>query len=122
MIAIINNVNNHWQNSHPKHGDAFWNRAAYNTGNMKAYKFTKNKSFLDYSIAWTEQNEWMGAKSQSKAEWRYNYGENDKHVLFGDWQICFQTYIDLYNFLGKNDPSKIARAREVMEYEMSTDN
>ncbi|MDO3695165.1 glycoside hydrolase family 88 protein [Wenyingzhuangia sp. chi5] len=121
VIGMINKVNNHWQNSHPKHGDAFWNRAAYHTGNMEAYKVTKNQSFLDYSLAWAEHNEWMGAKSQNKAEWRYNYGENDRHVLFGDWQICFQTYIDLYNFTGKNDPTKIARAREVMEYQMSTD-
>jgi len=39
-------------------------------------------------------------------------------VLFGDWQICFQTYADLYRL----DPQdyKIRRAREVMEYEMST--
>lgn len=37
---------------------------------------------------------------------------------FGDWQVCFQTYADLY----KLDPDtiKIARAREVMEYQMST--
>ena len=122
VVGIINKVNNHWQNTHPKHGNAFWNRAAYHTGNMEAYKVTKNQSFLDYSMAWAEQNEWMGAKSNNKSEWRYDYGENDKHVLFGDWQICFQTYIDLYNFTGKNDPKKIARAKEVMEYQMSTPN
>ena len=32
--------------------------------------------------------------------------------------ICFQTYIDLYNL--EKDVRKIARAREVMEYQMST--
>ena len=32
---------------------------------------------------------------------KYHYGENDDHVLFGDWQICFQTYVDLYNVYGK---------------------
>jgi rhamnogalacturonyl hydrolase YesR len=71
-------------------------------------------------MSWAEKNQWMGAKSNDKSEWKYNYGETDKHVLFGDWQICFQTYIDLYNFTGKKDAHKIARAREVMEYEMST--
>ena len=120
VIAIIDKVNNHWQNSHPELGNAFWNVAAYHTGNMEAYKVTQNKKYLDYSLAWADKNQWMGAKSNDKSEWKYNYGENDKHVLFGDWQICFQTYIDLYNFTGKNDPQKIARAREVMEYQMST--
>lgn len=120
VIAIIDKVNNRWQDTHPELGNAFWNVAAYHTGNMEAYKVTQNKKYLDYSMAWAEKNQWMGAKSTDKSEWKYNYGENDKHVLFGDWQICFQTYIDLYNFTGKNDPHKIARAREVMEYEMST--
>ena len=55
-----------------------------------------------------------------KSRWRYSYGESDEYVLFGDFQVCFQTYADLYNL----DPQdyKIARAREVMEYEMSTKN
>nr|WP_315197463.1 glycoside hydrolase family 88 protein [uncultured Flavobacterium sp.] len=121
VISIIDKVNSHWQNTHPEFGNAFWNVAAYHTGNMEAYKVTQNKKYLDYSMAWAEKNKWMGAKSNDKSEWKYNYGENDKHVLFGDWQICFQTYIDLYNFTGKNDSGKIARAREVMEYEMSTE-
>ena len=47
------------------------------------------------------------------------YGESDDYVLFGDYQICFQTYADLYNLV-KPDSGKIARAREVMEYQMST--
>ncbi|MFI1744362.1 glycoside hydrolase family 88/105 protein [Thalassobellus sediminis] len=122
VISIINKVNNKWQESHPNPGNSFWHVSAYHTGNMEAYKVTQNKKFLDYSLAWADKNEWMGAKSQNKLEWKYNYGENDAHVLFGDWQICFQTYIDLYNFTGKNDAYKIARAREVMEHEMSTNN
>ncbi|AWK07511.1 family 88 glycosyl hydrolase [Flavobacterium crocinum] len=120
VIAIIDKVNNRWQSTHPESGNAFWHVSAYHTGNMEAYKVTQNKKYLDYSMAWAEKNQWMGAKSTDKSEWKYNYGETDKYVLFGDWQICFQTYIDLYNFTGKNDPKKIARAREVMEYEMST--
>ncbi|MEN3322428.1 glycoside hydrolase family 88 protein [Mariniflexile soesokkakense] len=120
VISIIHKVNKYWQETHPNSGNAFWHVSAYHTGNMEAYKVTQNKDYLNYSLAWADKNEWMGAKSQNKSEWKYNYGETDKHVLFGDWQICFQTYIDLYNFTGKNDDSKIARAREVMEYEMST--
>lgn len=120
VISLIDKVNSRWQNAHLELGNAFWNVAAYHTGNMEAYKITKNQKYLDYSTAWAEKNQWMGAKSNDKSEWQYNYGEDDKHVLFGDWQICFQTYIDLYNITGQKDPHKIARAREVMEYEMST--
>lgn len=120
VVAIIDKVNNRWQSTHQEPGNSFWHVSAYHTGNMEAYKVTKNKKYLDYSMVWADKNQWMGAKSTDKSEWKYNYGETDKHVLFGDWQICFQTYIDLYNFTGKKDPQKIARAKEVMEYEMST--
>lgn len=117
---IIHLVNKHWQDKNPEHGWAFWHHAAYHTGNIEAYKVTGEESYLEYSKAWAEENEWMGAKSDDKSEWKYNYGETDEHVLFGDWQIAFQTYIDIYMLEGENDPSKIKRAREVMEYQMST--
>lgn len=120
VVQIIEKVNNHWQTTHPTHENSFWHRAAYHTGNMAAYRITDNKTYKDYSIAWSEQNEWKGAKSDKRDEWKYSYGETDEYVLFGDWQTCFQVYIDLYN-LDKNE-QKIARAREVMEYQMSTPN
>lgn len=121
ILAIINKVNTHWQKTNPEQDRAFWNPAAYHTGNIEAYKVTGNQDFLEYSKAWAEKNEYKGAKSDNKSEWKYTYGETDDHVLFGDWQICFQTYIDIYNLEGQKDPEKIQRAREVMEYEMSTD-
>ena len=80
---------------------------------------TGNPECYAYSEAWAEHNEWKGAKSDNKEEWKYSYGESDDYVLFGDYQICFQTYADLYTV--KPDSGKIARAREVMEYQMSTD-
>lgn len=119
IVAVIRKVNAYWQGENIPEVRAFWDHAAYHTGNMEAYKLTGDKSYLDYSIAWAEHNQWKGAKSDNKAEWRYNYGENECHVLFGDWQCCFQTYIDLYNIQPAD--YKIARACEVMEYEMSTD-
>jgi rhamnogalacturonyl hydrolase YesR len=120
LIGIIENVNNHWQSTNPTPGNPFWDVAAYHTGNMEAYFVTGNESYLQYSETWAEKNEWKGAKSNDKSNWKYNYGETNNHVLFGDWQICFQTYIDLYNL--NPDSIKIARAIEVMEYEMSTGN
>ncbi len=118
VIAIIHKVNSYWQTAHPVHGRSFWDNAAYHTGNMEAYFLTKEPKYLAYSEAWAEHNEWKGAKSANKKEWKYSYGESDDFVLFGDYQICFQTYADLYNLAP--DERKIARAREVMEYEMST--
>ena len=118
VIDIINKVNQYWQKNNPEHRNSFWHRAAYHTGNMEAYKITKKTEYLDFSKAWSEHNNWKGATSDNKNEWRYTYGERQEYVLFGDWQICFQVYADLYNI----EPAdhKIARAREVMEYQMST--
>src|SRR5690606_30879993 len=118
VLEIINKVNTTWQNSHSPQQWAFWDAAAYHTGNMEAYFITRNEDYRKYSEQWAEHNQWKGAKSDNKAAWKYNYGEKDDYVLFGDWQICFQTYIDLYNL--DKDEKKIARAREVMEYQMST--
>ena len=120
MIEIIHKVNGYWQTNHPEHGRSFWDNAAYHTGNMEAYFLTKKPEYLEYSKGWAEHNEWKGAKSDDKTCWKYSYGESDNYVLFGDYQICFQTYADLYNL--EPDTQKIARAREVMEYQMSTPN
>lgn len=115
---IISRVNGYWQSHNRPEATSFWHVAAYHTGNMEAYKLTGNKKYLAYSLAWAEHNEWKGAKNDDRSKWKYSYGETQEHVLFGDWQICFQTYIDLYNLYP--DEKRIKRAREVMEYEMST--
>ena len=118
IIGTIEKANNYWQSTHPTPGNPFWDVAAYHTGNMEAYSVTGNEAYLHYSEAWAKKNEWKGAKSNDKSSWKYSYGETDNHVMFGDWQICFQTYIDLYNLAP--DSNKIARASEVMEYQMGT--
>lgn len=116
--AIIDKVNTYWQSNNAPEVRAFWDNAAYHTGNMEAYFLTGNDVYREYSEKWAEHNQWKGAKSNDRANWKYSYGESDDYVLFGDWQICFQTYADLYNILP--DDKRIRRAREVMEYEMST--
>jgi rhamnogalacturonyl hydrolase YesR len=113
---MILKVNNYWQQHQPE-VRAFWDNAAYHTGNIEVFRLLGNKQMLDYSIRWAEHNEWKGAKEADPAKWKYrNYGEGQDYVLFGDWQICFQTYIDLYHILGEKDAGKVARAREVMGY------
>ncbi|MFC6103270.1 glycoside hydrolase family 88/105 protein [Olivibacter domesticus] len=118
IVNIIHLVNRYWQANHPDQGRAFWDNAAYHTGNMEAYSITRDNTYRKYSEEWAIKNEWKGAKSDNKAHWKYTYGETDDYVLFGDWQICFQTYIDLYKL--QPDEKKIARAEEVMQYQMST--
>lgn len=120
VLDIINQVNQSWQQKNPVPANAFWHPAAYHTGNIEAYKITGKQEYLDYSKAWADKNQYKGAQSDDKSKWKYNYGETNNHVLFGDWQICFQTYIDIYNLEGQKEYEKIKRAREVMEYQMST--
>ncbi|MGC3976941.1 MAG: glycoside hydrolase family 88 protein, partial [Paludibacteraceae bacterium] len=118
LINTLQKVNNYWQTEHPDPGNAFWDNAAYQTGNMEAYFMTKHPAYLQYALKWAEKNEWKGAKGSDPTKWKYKYGESAEYVLFGDWQICFQTYIDLYNIAP--DAKKTERAKEVMEYQMNT--
>ena len=116
VIDNIRLVNTYWQTNHPAEVRAFWDHAAYHTGNMEVYKLLKDKQMLDYSIRWAEHNNWKGATESDPAKWKYKrYGEGQDFVLFGDWQICFQTYIDLYHI--KKEKVRVRRAKEVMSYE-----
>ena len=113
---VIRKANTYWQANNPAEVRSFWDNAAYHTGNIEVYKLLKDQKMLDYSIRWAEHNDWKGATEADPAKWKYkNYGEGPEFVLFGDWQICFQTYIDLYNLAA--DEKKVARAKEVMGYE-----
>lgn len=127
VLNTIQLANDYWQTNNSYKTPSFWNWAAYHTGNMEVYKlFTsinnkdelkaKAQSYLDYSVNWAKYNNWQGATEKDKSKWKYKtYGEDQQHVLFGDWQICFQTYIDLYNI--KPEKKRVARAKEVMGYE-----
>ncbi len=117
--ALVVQVNDHWQNTHPDPGRAFWHQSAYQTGNMAAYHLTAKPEYLNYALAWAEKNQWQGATSNDTANWKYTYGEGPAYVLFGDWQICFQVYCELYALAP--DTQKIERARAVMEYQMATE-
>ena len=131
---VIRRVNTYWQTNNPAEVRSFWDNAAYHTGNVEVYKLLKDKQMLDYSIRWAEHNHWKGATEADPAKWKYKqYGEGQDYVLFGDWQICFQTYVDLYKIeergkatgrraqLGNERKEErdymVARAKEVMGYE-----
>ena len=146
-IEIITKVNDYWQQHHSPQVRSFWDEAAYHTGNMEAYRLLGTARWLAYSDAWARHNKWMGAQEKDPAKWKYkNYGEGHDYVLFGDWQICFQTYLDIleiergemrnekYDYFGDHNSTpgtnhishfsplifnyKVARAIEVMDYEV----
>jgi len=121
IVKLIKNVNYHWQETNTCKSAPFWDNAAYHTGNMEAFKLTGLEDFRKYSENWANYNQWKGATSNDTAKWKYRYGETNEHVLFGDWQICFQTYIDLYHLDTVKDENKVARAKGVMDYQMATE-
>jgi rhamnogalacturonyl hydrolase YesR len=121
-LACVFRANDFWQKTNPPQQRAFWDWAAYHTGNLAAVELTGNPGWHAYTVAWADNNGWSSARSNDRTNWKYTYGETDEHVLFGDWQCCFQVYADLYREDPKHDPKKIARAREVMEYQMGTPN
>lgn len=117
---VICKVNRNWQANQSPEVRAFWDNAAYHTGNMEVYKLLGDEEMLKYSRLWAEHNHWQGATETDPAKWKYkNYGEGQDFVLFGDWQICFQTYIDLY-FID-HSPRQVARAVEVMGHEADSE-
>lgn len=121
---FITRVNTYWQQNNKAETRSFWDPAAYHTGNMEVYKLLKDDKQLDYTRRWAYHNNWSGATEADPSRWKYaNYGEGKDYVLFGDWQVCFQTYIDLYNLAianGGTDADNyfmVKRAKEVMHYE-----
>lgn len=116
VLGLIVKANDYWQEHNSPYVRGFWDNAAYFTGNMEAYRLTGKAEYYQFSDKWCRHCEWKGAKSNDKKNWKYAwYGEGDDFVLFGDWQICFQTYIDMYNLVPAE--YKVARAKEVMGYE-----
>ncbi len=116
VLSLIDKVQSYWQSHNTPYCRGFWDNAAYFTGNMEAYRLSGRAEWYQYSDQWCRHNQWKGAKSDNKAEWKYKwYGEGDDFVLFGDWQICFQTYVDMYHLVPAK--YKVARAKEVMGYE-----
>ncbi|MBR1547978.1 MAG: DUF4861 family protein [Prevotella sp.] len=117
-MQIINKVNDHYQQTVKPEVRSFWDDAAYHTGNMEAWRLTGRAQWLEYSDRWARHNTWQGATGTDRDRWRTTYrryGEGRDHVLFADWQICFQTYLDLYEAVPAQH--KIDRACEVIDFQ-----
>lgn len=127
VIELINKVNTCWQSTHKPECRGFWDNAAYFTGNNEVAQLTGNQKYYDYAKAWCEYNNWKGATQTDPAKWQYKqYGEGMNHVLFADWQICFQVYIEMYKHaretgtFSESRAQWIERAKEVMNYQAQT--
>lgn len=117
-VTLIEKVNDYWQSHNKAECRGFWDNAAYFTGNLAAYELTGKKEYLDYSLRWANYNKWKGATQTDKSKWRYKtYGEGMDFVLFADWQICFQVYIDLYK--EEHRTERLERTLEVMCHQAS---
>lgn len=115
-LEMIEKVNDYWQNHHPAECRGFWDNAAYFTGNQAVYEMTGKQAYLDYALRFARHNRWMGATERDPKRWEYKtYGEGMRHVLFADWQICFQIYIDLYKLEHRSE--RLQRTLEVMNYQ-----
>lgn len=112
-LEKIEKVQAYWQSHNRAECRGFWDNAAYFTGNQAAYELTGQQAYLDYALRFAEHNHWSGATERDKTKWEYKtYGEDMRHVLFADWQICFQVYIDLYKL--EHHPERLQRTLEVM--------
>src|SRR5690606_39332334 len=49
VLSKLNLANSYWQEHHKPTAWAFWDVAAYHTGNMELYKLTQNESYRAYS-------------------------------------------------------------------------
>ncbi len=116
-------ANDYYQAHNGANARTFWDIAAYHTGNMETYFTFGGDNYLDYSFEWANSRNWMGNRNTStpKEQWTWNYpsgdSDNTTDVLFGDWQICFQTFLDLY--LVEPDRANISRVEEVMGYQIT---
>lgn len=112
-IAKIEKVNAYWQSHHKAECRAFWDNAAYYTGNWAAYLLTGSQEYYDYQLRFAENARWTGATERDPQKWQWHqYGEDMQHVLFADWQLCFSIYIDLYK--EEHRAERLSRALEVL--------
>ncbi len=127
IVENIRRANGYWQSNVGPAQETngvpvpFWDTAAYHTGNMEAYFTLEDEAYRRYSQEWAEHNGWWGHPTKADpGEWTFGYSQdpNSKAALFGDWQTCFQTYLDLYAL--DPDPKKIERAKFVCDYQLST--
>lgn len=86
VLAVMQRANDHWIGANLNPGNNAWDRATYFSGNMAHYRLTQNSRYLNYAVAWAEQN---------------NYGlAGGAATRNADAQCAGQVYLDLYEELG----------------------
>lgn len=80
ILQTAHLINNYWQ-ANNGYGDADWDRATYQTGNMELYHLTGNTALRDYATAWGQANNWQIGRADP---------------FHADAYTCGQVYVDLY--------------------------
>ncbi len=81
ILADMRHANDYWIATQPVPGNSSWKQGAYFTGNMSAVRMTGGIDYLNYAVAWGEQNLWdvgLGIPT------------------FADSQCCGQSYVDMF--------------------------
>jgi len=84
IVATLRKVNDWWIGAHSDPGTNQWDRAAYFSGVMAAYRATNEPRYLAYARAWAEQNNYA-----------INNGVATRHA---DDHMAGQVYYDLNDF------------------------
>jgi unsaturated rhamnogalacturonyl hydrolase len=91
--TAIRKVNDYWINQQADPGTNNWVYATYYSGDLAAYAATGEQSYLDYALAWAQQN---------------NFGlSGGTTTRNANAQASGQVYLSLYQIY--NDPSYIAQ-------------
>ena len=86
VLAVMQRVNDHWIGANANPGNNQWARATYFCGNMAHYRLTRNSRYLNYAVAWAEQNTYSLAGGAATRN--------------ADNHCAGQVYLDLYEELG----------------------
>lgn len=120
ILSLIDSVQTQWQKRVSYREDAWWDKAMYQTANMEAYRLTGHEKYRLYAENWARYNKWYGAREENITKWEYERPQyTHTNVMFADWQICFQTYMDLYELDGRKDTNMVRRAFKVMNHQIS---
>lgn len=120
---FIHKVNDYWQIEHRKQiPRSFWEQSAYHIGNLAAYNQLLNPSYLKFTRDWADANHWRGHPSMENSKhWTWAYGEEDSNaVLFADWHVCYQVYLELSQFIKLDHKKMLSNMKKVINYQLNT--
>lgn len=110
MLQVLDRVNAQFVAKWPdpgkpidaSHPSTIWTRAVYYEGLLALQTAAPQKKYYDYALAWGTSHSWQ-------------LRDNDSNTTSADNQCAGQTYIDLYQLDGANDPVRIAAIQQSID-------